>query len=135
MRSSCIVLWYGAGRNLGVRSIACGSRALGRDSAHPRRLRNGVTRGDALPFARAWLISGARTATGEILCFLNNDTVLLPGYVRADASAYFTVNRQARLQLNIENLTDKTYYLHADSNTNISPGFPRTVRVALIARF
>jgi len=32
-------------------------------------------------------------------------------------------------------LLDKTYYLNADSNTNISPGSPRTLRVGLTARF
>jgi len=64
-----------------------------------------------------------------------DDTVVLPGYVKADAAAYFTINRQARLQLNVENLTDRTFYMNADSNTNISPGYPRTVRIALVTRF
>jgi len=64
-----------------------------------------------------------------------DNTVVLPGYVRVDAAAYFVVDNQARLQLNIENLTDQTYYLNADGNTNISPGYPRAVRVALITRF
>jgi catecholate siderophore receptor len=30
---------------------------------------------------------------------------------------------------------DKRYYLNADSNTNISPGSPRALRVALTAAF
>jgi len=64
-----------------------------------------------------------------------DNTVMLPGYVKADAAAYFTINRQARLQLNVENLTDRTFYMNADSNTNISPGYPRTVRLALVTRF
>ncbi len=64
-----------------------------------------------------------------------DNTVVLPGYVKADAAAYFTINRQARLQLNVENLTDRTFYVNADSNTNISPGYPRTVRLALVTRF
>jgi len=64
-----------------------------------------------------------------------DNTVVLPGYVKADAAAYFTINRQARLQLNVENLTDRTFYVNADSNTNISPGTPRTLRVALTAGF
>ena len=33
-----------------------------------------------------------------------DNTVVLPGYVRVDAAAYFVVDNQARLQLNIENL-------------------------------
>jgi catecholate siderophore receptor len=40
-----------------------------------------------------------------------------------------------RLQANVENLFDRKYYVNADNNNNISPGYPRTVRVALVARF
>jgi catecholate siderophore receptor len=64
-----------------------------------------------------------------------DNTVVLPGYVKADAAAYFTVSRQVRLQLNVENLTDRRHYVNADSNTNITPGYPRTVRAALVTHF
>jgi catecholate siderophore receptor len=64
-----------------------------------------------------------------------DNTVTLPGYVRADGAVYFALTRQVRLQANVENLFDKRYYLNADSNTNISPGFPRTLRVGLTAAF
>jgi catecholate siderophore receptor len=37
--------------------------------------------------------------------------------------------------VNVENVFDRTYYVNADSNTNISPGSPRAVRVALSAGF
>jgi catecholate siderophore receptor len=40
-----------------------------------------------------------------------------------------------RLQANVENLGDRRYYVNADSNTNISPGSPRALRVALTTRF
>jgi catecholate siderophore receptor len=40
-----------------------------------------------------------------------------------------------RLQANVENVFDRLYYVNADSNTNISPGSPRAVRVALVAKF
>jgi catecholate siderophore receptor len=40
-----------------------------------------------------------------------------------------------RLQANVENVFDKRYYINADSNTNISPGFPRTLRVGLTTTF
>jgi catecholate siderophore receptor len=45
------------------------------------------------------------------------------------------VSLGVRLQANVENLFNRTYYINADSNTNISPGAPRSVRVALMARF
>ena len=35
-----------------------------------------------------------------------DNTVTLPGYTRADAAAFFTLTRQLRLQVNVENLFD-----------------------------
>ena len=64
-----------------------------------------------------------------------DDTVTLPGYTRADAAAFFSLSERTRLQVNVENLLDRSYFANADSNTNISPGSPRTVRVALSAGF
>ena len=64
-----------------------------------------------------------------------DNTVTLPAYTRADAAAFFTATRQLRFQVNIENLFDKKYFINADSNTNISPGFPRAVRVGLTTTF
>ncbi|HVR39054.1 MAG TPA: TonB-dependent siderophore receptor, partial [Thermoanaerobaculia bacterium] len=43
-----------------------------------------------------------------------DNTVTLPGFTRFDAAAYFTINRDLRLQLNVENLLDKTYWANAD---------------------
>jgi catecholate siderophore receptor len=48
---------------------------------------------------------------------------------------FFALTDRLRLQMNIENLFDAKYYINADSNTNISPGSPRAVRVALTTRF
>jgi catecholate siderophore receptor len=64
-----------------------------------------------------------------------DNSVVLPGYTRADAAIFVSVNERTRLQANIENLFDRKYYVNADSNTNISPGSPRTVRIGLIAKF
>jgi catecholate siderophore receptor len=64
-----------------------------------------------------------------------DNTVKLPGYTRADAAAYFTLKRGLRLQANVENLFDARYFMNADSNTNISPGAPRSLRLALMAAF
>jgi catecholate siderophore receptor len=58
-----------------------------------------------------------------------DNTVVLPAYTRVDAAAYFTITRSVRLQANVENLLDETYYVNADNNTNISPGFRRALRV------
>jgi catecholate siderophore receptor len=64
-----------------------------------------------------------------------DNTVVLPGYTRADAAVYYAVTEKLRLQANVENLFNRRYYLHADGNNNISPGFSRAIRVGLIARF
>jgi catecholate siderophore receptor len=64
-----------------------------------------------------------------------DNTVMLPGYTRADAAAFFSLARRVRLQANVENLFDTLYYVNADNNTNISPGFPRTLRIGLTTLF
>jgi catecholate siderophore receptor len=64
-----------------------------------------------------------------------DDTVTLPGFTRVDLAAYYAITQDVRLQANLENAFDRKYWTNADSNTNISPGFPRTLRVALTAGF
>jgi catecholate siderophore receptor len=64
-----------------------------------------------------------------------DNTVPLPGYARADAAVYYSFSERWRLQTNIENFFNRRYHLNADSNTNISPGASRSLRVALTARF
>jgi catecholate siderophore receptor len=64
-----------------------------------------------------------------------DNTVTLPGYIDVDAAVYLALTTKLRLQGNIENLFDRTYYVNADNNNNISPGSPRAIRVSLIARF
>ena len=64
-----------------------------------------------------------------------DNTVVLPGYLRLDASASVTLSGRTRLQIHAENLTNRRYVVNADGNNNISPGSPRAVRVALSAGF
>jgi catecholate siderophore receptor len=64
-----------------------------------------------------------------------DDAVTLPGYTGVDAAVYVSLTRRMRVQANVENVFDKRYYLNADGNTNLSPGAPRALRAALIARF
>jgi catecholate siderophore receptor len=64
-----------------------------------------------------------------------DNKVSLPGYTRVDAAVYIPVNEKMRVQANVENLFNRKYYINADSNTNISPGASRALRVALISRF
>lgn len=64
-----------------------------------------------------------------------DNTVRLPEFTRADLGAYYTVTELVRLQANVENLFDRTYYATAHSNNNIMPGYARALRVGLVARF
>src|SRR5262249_46084109 len=64
-----------------------------------------------------------------------DNTVTLPGYTRADAAVFLGLTKDLRLQINVENLFNATYFVNADSNTNISPGFPRALRAGLTTHF
>lgn len=64
-----------------------------------------------------------------------DNAVTLPGYTRADAAVFVTLTETLRLQANVENLFDTTYYINANGNTNIAPGSPRVLRMGLTARF
>lgn len=65
----------------------------------------------------------------------NDNTVTLPGYTRLDGAVYAKIDKNLRLQLNVENLLDKEYFLYANSNNNITPGSPTAARLTLIANF
>ncbi|HEU4376663.1 MAG TPA: TonB-dependent siderophore receptor, partial [Telluria sp.] len=64
-----------------------------------------------------------------------SNQVTLPAFTRVDAAMYYALSKQFKLQLNIENLFDKKYYASANSDTNITPGSPRALRVSLNAKF
>jgi len=64
-----------------------------------------------------------------------DNSITLPAYTRADVAVFFSITERIRLQANVENLFDKKYFVNADSNTNISPGYSRAIRVGLTARF
>jgi len=64
-----------------------------------------------------------------------DNAIVLPGYLKADAAVFYTFSENWRLQANIENLTDRRYFVNAHSNSNISPGSPRGVKAGLVARF
>ena len=52
-----------------------------------------------------------------------------------ELASKFQLLKRWRLQANVENLFNAKYYLNADSNTNITPGSPRSLRIGLTARF
>ncbi len=62
-------------------------------------------------------------------------STLLPGYTRYDAAIYGKFSEKLRLQVNLENLTNKEYVLSAHNNNNIVPGSPFTGRATLTYNF
>ncbi|WP_018996681.1 TonB-dependent receptor [Hirschia maritima] len=59
----------------------------------------------------------------------------LPAYTRVDAMAYYDISEQFRLQLNIENLTDETYFPNAHSTHQATVGAPLNARFTISGRF
>ncbi len=64
-----------------------------------------------------------------------DNLVVLPGYTRVDAAAYYRLAPGIEAQLNVENLFNRDYFPTAHSNNNIAPGARRSARVTLRADF
>ena len=57
--------------------------------------------------------------------------VVLPGFVRADAAAYYRLTPKIEFQLNVENLFGADYFPTAHNDNNIAPGAPLTAKATL----
>jgi catecholate siderophore receptor len=64
-----------------------------------------------------------------------SNAVALPAFTRVDAALFYKLGRDYRLQLNVENLFDKRYWASANSDSNITPGAPRALRLTVAAKF
>ena len=64
-----------------------------------------------------------------------DNMVAIPAFTRVDAALYWTLNPSLQLQLNVENLGNIRYFASANSNSNISPGAPRSAWVSVNFRF
>jgi catecholate siderophore receptor len=64
-----------------------------------------------------------------------SNTVVLPGYTRVDAALFYTVSANAKVQVNVENVLDKKYYVNANGDNNITPGSPRAVKLGMHVKF
>ena len=73
---------------------------------------------------------------GRSAMFTKEDNaVTLDSFTRVDAALYGRINKNLRIQANIQNLFDTNYYVASHNNHNIMPGAPITARVTLIATF
>jgi catecholate siderophore receptor len=64
-----------------------------------------------------------------------SNKVTVPSFTRVDAALFYKLGKDYRLQLNVENLFDKHYWASANSDSNITPGSPRALRLTLDAKF
>ncbi|WP_340587276.1 TonB-dependent receptor [Erythrobacter alti] len=82
----------------------------------------------------SFITNGNVTYTG-----LGGDSVTtratLPAYTRIDASAFYEVSDNLRLQVNVENLTDTLYFPNSHSTHQVSVGAPLNARFAVSGRF
>ena len=82
----------------------------------------------------SFITNGTVTFTG-----VNGDSVTvrptLPAYTRLDASVFYDVSNNLRLQVNIENLTDTLYFPFSHSTHEASVGAPLNARFAISGRF
>lgn len=76
--------------------------------------------------------AGIRGASRKFTSYDND--VVLPGFAVAGAMAYYQA-RNYRVQLNIDNVTDRTYYSTASGDNQIMPGEPRSVMLSLSMNF
>jgi catecholate siderophore receptor len=61
--------------------------------------------------------------------------VYLPSYTRIDLAAYYKIDDNMRLQLNVENVTDEVYFPHSYGDHQISVGAPMHATIKLVGRF
>nr|WP_241664378.1 TonB-dependent siderophore receptor [Ningiella ruwaisensis] len=65
----------------------------------------------------------------------NGNSAVLPSYTRYDAAAYYDVSDTLRLQLNVENLSDKLYFPNAHSTHQASVAAPLNASLMVIGSF
>jgi catecholate siderophore receptor len=64
-----------------------------------------------------------------------SNLVKLPGYARVDAALYYKLPGGIEAQVNVENILGAHYFPTANSDNNIAPGAPRSVKATLGYRF
>ncbi|MFC0678839.1 TonB-dependent receptor [Lysobacter korlensis] len=85
-------------------------------------------------FNPMWGVALGAVYRDEVFATTSN-SVVLPSFTRVDAAVYLTLSDSVRMQLNVENLFDETYYASAHTNDNILPGAPRSVYLGVNLSF
>jgi catecholate siderophore receptor len=114
-----------------LQSLSATARAGARLAQLPR---HSFSLWNKYDFSPAWGLGLGLVHRGNVFTSTDNN-VTLPSFTRLDAAMFFTLSQRLRAQLNVENLLDTKYYAFAHSNTNITPGSPRAVRLSWMTRF
>ena len=64
-----------------------------------------------------------------------SNAVALPSFTRVDAAAYYALNENIELQVNVENIFDADYFPSAHNDNNITTGEPVNARLTVRGRF
>lgn len=64
-----------------------------------------------------------------------SNPVYLPSYTRIDLAAYYKIDDNMRLQLNVENVTDEVYFPYSYGDHQISVGAPMHATIKLVGSF
>ncbi len=80
-----------------------------------------------------WGVGGGWVSQSRVYTSFNN-SVVLPGYTRVDAMAYYQQDKY-RVSLNVGNLFDTGYYATANGDNQIMPGAPRSVDLSFAIDF
>ncbi len=88
-------------------------------------------------FNSTWSAAVGMIGRGEMYAATptSSSSVTMPGWIRMDAAAYAKINEKTRIQFNVENLLDKTYYSSAHNVNNIMVGMPLNAKVTWIRDF
>ncbi|HWU34143.1 MAG TPA: TonB-dependent receptor, partial [Methylovorus sp.] len=109
--------------------------SVGADGASaPNTPRNTFSLWNRYDINETWGVALGAISRSEMYTSFDN-TVQLPGYARFDGAVYAKLDKNLRLQVNIENILNKEYYLYAHNNNNITPGSPTAARATLIYNF
>ncbi len=85
-------------------------------------------------FNDRWGVALGATYRSTSFASISN-AVTLKSYARYDGAVYYKFDERFSAQLNVENLFDKVYFPSAHSDSNISPGAPRSAYVTLNFKF
>ena len=114
-----------------TQTLSASARAGARLAQVPRHSFSLWNRYDITP---RWGVGAGIIHAGEQFTSTDN-TVALPSFTRVDGALFVRLARALSAQVNVENLFDERYFAFSHNNTNITPGSPRAIRVALTTKF